>query len=280
MIKVYFPPGCYGTYVSQCIYSYTNLRTGPFVNYIDAIGSSHRFRSKVYELAEIIRYGHIDNPFMIKESKQVVVVFPDRDHLLDYYNNQFYKQSKKQLINFILEQTTKEEILYKLKTYWGYVGDLDENVPRWILREWWSFCIDDILNANWEATIHYNKLNAKVNITTQDIFKNWIETLTHIVSTLDLNFIVDINIIKKQHETFLELQKLHNSQLRCYQYVKDLINGADGEITLHTIFDEAYMQQLLRRCNIAIQCDGLNKFPSTIQQLRYITYEASDHTNT
>ena len=65
----------------------------------------------------------------------------------------------------------------------------------------------------------------------------------------------------------------HNIQIRCQQYVSDLLNGVDSKIVLHSIFDEAYIQQLLRKHNLEIRCDGLNVFPDTTQQLKTLTYE-------
>jgi hypothetical protein len=170
----------------------------------------------------------------------------------------------------VLIQLSQEEVTYKLKTYWGYTGKFDNNVPRWILREWCSFWINDVFDQTFNLQ-EYKKINSTIQISTQDIFENWIESFTQIAMASKLNITVDVDTIKKQHEQFLKLQKFHNVQLRCQQFVTDLINGVDSNITLHSIFDEAFIQQLLRQNNIDLQCHGLDIFPSTTQQLKTLT---------
>ena len=282
MIKVYFPPGCYGAYVSRCIHDYTNLRTKPFVDFtFDTSGSSHQFRHETQEeLFNILRHGHIDNPYLaIDNANYTVVILPCKDHLLDYYNNQFFKQAEKHLDKFLIGQFSLEEITNKFKKYWNGVDAFDETVPRWVIREWASLYIGDLLDSQWVRYEEYTKLPATIKISTQDIFENWIETITQVVSVLDLTLTVDPDTIKKQHDAFLGLQKLHNSQIKCCQYVNNLINGLDTKMTLNTVFDEAYIQYLLRQHNLEIQCNGLDVFPATTQQLKTLTYETGNNSN-
>ena len=272
MIKVYFPRGCYGTYLAQCIYNYTNLRTEP----LDKIefnnnGSSHYFWSKKQQLSSIIRYGHTDDPSLTIDADHVVTVLPCPDHRLDYYDNQFFKTEHEQLISYVLTQMSKDEAVYKLNTHWGYTGEFDDTVPRWIMREWCSFWINDVFDQSYNLQ-EYSKIDSTVQLSTQDILENWMESFTQLALRFNLDLTVDADIIQKQHEHFLKLQKFHNIQLLCEQYVTDLINGVDSIITLYSIFDEAYIQQLLRQHNIEIRCDRLDQFPGTTQQLGTLTY--------
>ena len=272
MIKVYFPQGCYGTYLARCIYNYTSLRTEPFEEFaFNNDGSSHQFWSKKEALLPIIQYGHINTLDLSLYADQVIVVLPCRAHRLDYYDNQFFKREREQLIGYILSQWSIEEAVYKLKTHWGYTGEFDTSIPKWILREWCSFWITDVFDQVYNLD-EYSKINSTVQISTQDIFKNWMELFTQVAQLADLVLTVDVDTIKNQHKQFLKLQKFHNIQLRCEQYVDDLINGIDSNITLHSIFDEAYIQQLLRQHHIEIRCDGLEVFPNTTQQLKTLTY--------
>ena len=272
MIKVYFPQGCYGTYLARCIYNYTNLRTEPFEEFaFNNDGSSHQFWSEKEALLPIIQYGHINTLDLSIHADQVIVVLPCKYHRLDYYNNHFFKQEHEQLIDYILTQMSKEEAVYKLNTHWGYTGEFDNTVPRWIMREWCSFWITDVLDQSYNSDT-YSKINSTVTLSTQDIFENWIESFTTMALQIGLEITVDVDTIKRQHEQFLKLQKFHNIQLKCKQYVNDLINGIDSNITLHSIFDEAYIQQLLRQHHIEIHCDQLDVFPGTTQQLRTLTY--------
>lgn len=276
MIKVYFPPGCYGTYVARCIYNYTNLREEPFVGFaFSNTGDSHQHRDKLVAKSTI-KQGHIETLGSAKDD--VVVILPCASYKLDYFNNQFFKQQHGKLIEHISSMLETAAIEYKLATHWGYHGKFDETVPKWIMREWCSFWINDVLEVSYDPT-PCQELNSVAQLTTKKIFENYIEQLTEIVSKLGLTFTVDLNIIRQQHENFLSVQKLHNSQLRCEQYVQDLLAGTDTEITVYSIFDEAYIQHLLRLNNLELRCDGLDLFPATTQQLRNLTYETMHNTD-
>jgi hypothetical protein len=280
MIKVYFPHGCYGTYLSQCIYNYTDLRTEPFEGLaLNTDGSSHQFWSKKKALYPIITYGHIDSPECNIDADYTVLIRACSNHTLDYYNNQFYKAKLGNLLSYIREQLSEEEAEHKLSTQWNYHGKLDEHVPLWIMREWCSFWISDVCRVMYDPT-KYSNVNATVELDTQDIFDNFINSFKNIVSKLNLTTTIDITTIRNQHSKFLSLQQFHNSQNRVHQYLYNLLSGCNGKIVINSIFDEAYLQHLLRQNYLEIQCDGLNEFPSTIQQLRAITYETSNHTNT
>ena len=270
MIKVCFPPGCYGTYVTRCVYNYTDLRNTPFVkfnfgNYGDSHG--HRINNTAYS---VIQEGHFDT-LCLAEHDQVVVILPCADHQLDYYNNQFFKESQGHLIDYVLTQMSITEAENKLKTHWEHTGLFDDSVPRWILREWCSFWIDNVLKELYN-TIPYTTLQSVYQLSTQDIFENFEESLKQIVQALGLTITVDQEIINTQHQEFLSLQKFHNSQVRCNQYVHDLLAGINSDMPLDSIFSEAYVQHLLRQQNLEIQCNELNTFPTSTQELKTILY--------
>ena len=277
MIKVYFPPGCYGTYVARCIYNYTNLRVGPFVEFeFDSSGSSHWHRDE-YNISKVIDLDHWGNMEAV-DTDQIVVVLPCQNHKLDYFNNQFFKYKLGQTIDFILSIISEHELISKLNKQWEYTDNFDNKIPQWIMREWISFWIHDVLNS-WADPTKYNELNAVAKFSTQDIFEDWPDMLIKVVSKLGLTLNVNKDMIQKQHKKFLTLQKLHNSQNRCHQYVNELLAGNDINMTMYSIFDEAYIQHLLRQHNIEIQCDGLINFPTTTQQLKNLTYETSNNSN-
>jgi|688.fasta_scaffold76856_5 hypothetical protein len=278
MINVIFPPGCYGTYVARCIYNYTNLRKEPYGEFtFNNDGNSHQHWDNLLAKSTITQV-HIETFKSAKDDDIIVSILPCTSHRLDYVNNQFVKQQHRKLIKYISLLLEPADIEYKLATHWNYHGKFDETVPRWIMREWCSFWINDLLEASYNP-IRYQELNSVAQLTTQDIFENYIERLTEIVSKLELTFTIDLSIIHQQHVKFLSLQKLHNSQLRCEQYVHNLLDGNNNEITVYSIFDEAYIQHLLRLNNLELQCNGLDLFPTTTQQLRNLTYEKMHNTN-
>ena len=271
MIRVCFPPGCYGTYVARCIYNYTNLRVEPFIEFtFGDNGDSHQYRYNSNAKSQI-QEGHLGQ-HLWNDHDVIVAILPCKSHRLDYYNNQFVKEQHGQLIEYISRLMAPDVALHTLATQWNYNGKFDETVPRWIMREWCSFWINDVLEVSYNTT-PYKELNSVAQLTTQDIFNNYIELLTDTVAKLELTFTVNLDIIQRQHKNFLLVQKIHNSQLRCEQYVRDLLDGIDTNITLCSIFDEAYIQHLLRHHGYEIQCNKLNTFPKTTLCLKKIIYK-------
>jgi hypothetical protein len=221
-----------------------------------------------------IQHGHIET-LSHANTDVIISILPCKSNRLDYYNNQFFKQEHGKVGSFGF---SRSDIEYKLATNWNYNGNFNENVPRWIIREWCSFWIDDQLAAAYNTT-RYHELNSVVQFTTQDIFENYIELLTKIIPKLGLTFTVNSDIMYKQHESFLSVQKLHNSQLRCEQYVRDVLAGNNTKITVNSIFDEAYIQHLLRCNNLELRCNNLDLFPATTQQLKNLTCETTHNTD-
>jgi hypothetical protein len=109
-------------------------------------------------------------------------------------------------------------------------------------------------------------------IDTQDIFLNFVRTLHIICQILNLKIDIIESEIEKNHMRFLNLQKYHNSQIKCQQWADDIINGVDSCTPCQTIFDEAYVQYLLRDSGFALQCDGLNNFPGTSLAMKELVY--------
>jgi hypothetical protein len=239
-------------------------------------GDSHRYRHNDNAKAQIYQ-GHIGQ-HPSSPDDIIVTIVPCESHRLDYYNNHFIKQEHSKLIEYISLTWSPAVARDKLATQWNYHGEFDETVPKWIMREWCSFWINDVLESAYDPTV-YQELDSVAQLTTQDIFENYVELLTEIVSRLGLTFTVNLDIIHQQHENFLSVQKLHNSQLRCEQYVRDVLDGNDTEITVYSIFDEAYIQYLLRLNNLELQCNGLDLFPATTQQLKNLTHETMHNTH-
>lgn len=271
MIKVCYPPGCYGNYVTRSVYNYTNLRIGKYKSFqFDDRGSSH---GKNIGSESKIQYGHLDsNNMLFDNNSSTLVILPCVDHMLDYYNNQFDKYAKKALVKYIIEQLPTTEIKQKLQQGWGYSDNFDDQTPVWILREFFSLWIVDCFNNGYSVGKYYN-VNSKISITTQDIFLNFMPTLISICDVLQLEINIDKELIIKNHTNFLNLQKYHNSQLKCHQWVNDIITGTTSASPCLTIFDESYVQHLLRESGFELQCNGLNIFPTTSTDMKKLIYK-------
>ena len=278
MIKVCFPPGGYGTYITRCLYSYTNLRIGEFEPLdFDNTGSSHyhyknKHRKQIEELIQCLHFD-VDPGLFIANTDRRLVMVPSPLHQLDYYNNQYVKYEKRQLISYIDNQLPPEDIKQKLKSGWNYMEPFSETTPAWILREFFSFWITDCFSNGYSVKT-YSRIIAEAIIDIQDIFLNFEYTFEYICSMLDLQINIKTDIILDSHKEFLSRQSFHNSQLKCQQWVYDTIKGVRNTASpCQTIFDESYVQYFLRELGYELKCDGLNNFPNNSRDLHNIIYK-------
>jgi len=270
MIKILFPPGCYGTYFSRCLYNYTDLSSHRETNFeFCDDGSSHLFRDD-HESKKLIWYGHCEDT-VLTEQDTVITITPVHDHCLDYYNNQFVKWEKSNLISYLRTQIINAEIKLKLSQNWDYkFNTLNEDIPRWILREWVSFWIVDV----WKTIDSYKQIKSSFKLDTQDIFENIFEKLVECAKIVDKKLTADIDTIMNNQKKFIKAQQFHNSQIRCQQWVDQILNSQfDHPSPCITIFDESYVQYLLREQKFEIQCDQLNIFPLTSLDMKKIIYK-------
>ncbi len=270
MIKIIFPPGCYGTYFSRCLYNYTDLSSCNEINFeFCEDGSSHLFRDHD-QSKKLIWYGHLEDTVLTPQDT-VITILPVHDHYLDYYNNQFVKWEKSNVISYLQTQVIDREMKLKLSQNWNYqFNTLTEDIPKWILREWVSFWIVDVF----KTIDSYKLIESDFQLDTQDIFENIFEKLVQCAKIIDKNLVADIDTIMNNQKKFIKAQQFHNSQIRCQQWVDQILNSPhDHPSPCITIFDESYVQHLLREQKFEIRCNQLNVFPSTSSDMKKIIYK-------
>jgi hypothetical protein len=276
MIKICYPPGCYGNYLGQCLYFFTNLRTNDSENFsVDSRGSSHAFVNNT-KAHQYIQLGHFisdtNNSFpniSISSEDVVIYITPSSNHQLDYYNNIFFKQYHKNLLNFISESFIAEEINSKLYKNWGYAGQIDDKVPRWILREFFSFFIGDVLHNTYKLL----DINNSITLSTQSFFENFLENFKNLCEKLHLTITVNDSVILENNQTFIKAQCYYKLQLLCEQWIQCVIDNTPSTIESMTIFSEAYIQHRLRELGYHIQCNGMNVFPLDSQTMTKLIYK-------
>jgi hypothetical protein len=273
MIKICFPPGCYGSYLSRCLYNYTNLRETEIDQFeFDNDGSSHSHRDSSKADSKI-QIDHLNHNTTFTHSDLTVVIIPCDNHRLDYFNNQFIKQNQSQIVKYLNSILGKENIEYKLQQGWNYNNKLDELMPVWILREfialWIADCFDDAYSVE-----QYQQVPHKISVTTQNIFLDLLDTIFKICQTVGLTVEVDDTTILKNHLKFTNAQKYYQSQIQCEQWCHDVIQGNSSLNPCKTIFDEAYIQYYLDTQGFKIQCDGLNTLPTISNELTKIIYKS------
>lgn len=273
MIKVIFAPGSYGTFLTSCLYKLTDLNQSSDRELVfDQKGSSHHNRDNINS-SQVIRCGHLE--LKIDSNDQVVVIVPHEDHKLDYYDNQFTKQENSDVISYILGQVNQTVINDKLLSHWKVHG-LCANTPTWVVREWCSFWIQSCLDNGYDIE-SYKNLPACVHISTVDITENLVRTLAFLFDKLNLRAQVDTSTLIELQDRFIRNQKFNNMQIKCQQWINDTVQGFDSMSPCQTVFDESFVQHLLRLRGYEILCDGLNSFPTTASDLGRLIYKSDEN---
>jgi len=268
MIKVLFAPGTYGTFLSKCIYYFSDLsnQASPMSFNFDHTGSSHDFRD-VDEAKSIIKYGHINALHINYQVDSVITLIPNTEHFLDYYNNQYIKEAQNHTISYIRSYFSPDEIKATLREHWNFTEPFDHNVPEWILREWTSFWINDILQESYSPT-KYQNISSLAQYDVNEIFNDLYLLLEKITQVLDLKILIPKIEIEKIQNQFILHQKLHGIQKKCKDWVLSIIQKKNNIASpCSTIFDEAYVQFLLKNNGYEIQCQNLNVFPVTSTEM-------------
>lgn len=233
-------------------------------------GDSHVFRNSEH-CRKYFRFAHLytDNTFKslnISKSDYTIVILPENDHQIDYINNQFTKENQSNLLQQLLKFESAPDLLKKLQQGWNWDGNLID-APQWMLREWFSFYIDSNLKQSYN--IHrYRNINADFTLSTSELFDKNSDVFQRAIKTIGYNVTENTETIEQRIVEFIKLQNFHNSQKRCVKWVTEVLNGqSDLPIPWQTLFDEAYVQFLLREHGVMVQCNGLNSFPKTTSDM-------------
>jgi hypothetical protein len=256
------------------VYTLTNLNIdNELIEFdFDQHGSSHSFR---YNLTSknIIQCGHIGHLDFDTTSDQLIVLIPEKTNMLDYFDNQFCKQENKQIVSYIRALFSDSEIQEKLASNWNFFKNFNENVPRWILREWSSFWIQMCLEESYGKE-KYQQIPAVCQVGVSLLFKDLYVALNLIADSLSLTLSVTNDYVQKLQDDFVKHQSLHGMQEKCQKWVNIAIQTQDNAASpCVTIFDEAYVQYLLRESGYELQCDGLEIFPKNTLELNKIMYK-------
>lgn len=279
MIRVLYPPGCYGNYLAKCIYNYTTLVKEEFTSFeFDNNGSSHDFMYNL-DAQKIIRREHYSdfiNAQDVESDDTIISLIPDNNCNLDYTNNQYVKMYKGDLEYYLLKNFS-DQMVPEFFEQWE-INNFDVSTHRWMLREWFSLWLID----SWKDT--YNRETylqlATIPIEVCDLLENFETVFFNLVQQLKLDLKVQQTTIMHVHQQFLQQQVLHNSQQKCVNWVDNMFNKTSNEtIDIKTIFDEAYIQHLLRTKGYNIYCTDLNVFPNSPMELKKIIYENSNNYN-
>jgi len=279
MIQVLYPPGCYGNYLAKCIYNYTTLSEDEFQRFeFDQSGSSHSFMYD-QKAQKVIRRGHysdfIDNKD-VNPTDIIISLIPDNSCNLDYTNNQYTKMYQGDL-DYFLTKNFADQLKSEFFEQWE-ITNFNVSTHRWMLREWFSLWLVDSWKETYNREIYLQLATLPVEVS--DLLENFETVFFNLIDQLKLDLKVDPTMIVDTHKRFLQQQTLHHSQKKCNSWVNNICNStSDVAIDIKTIFDEAYLQHLLRVNGYNIYCSNLNVFPNSSTEIKKIIYENSNNYN-
>jgi len=250
MIHVTWPPGCYGNYVIQSIWAYSNLGNNADIK-IEPTGSSHGFEHwhKGFSMDHLC------------ESTADIIISPLTGHWLDYVNNQLVKANGGNIRKHI--ETCFVNHKQALEGHWKDTDSI------WTLREWISFWLYDTMKASYS--------DIKGHICTNDLYTK--NVFPKLINLLGLTVMADDATMKHNQSNWIAQQRYHNSQHRCDAWVQDVLTNNNTASPCQTMLDEAYVQHCLREQGYEIRCDGLDTFPTNSSDLRELIYENSNTDN-
>jgi len=271
MIRVLFPPGCYGHYLTGCLYSYTNLNTTNFEFALDNNGSSHVFWNHSDCKTKIINQHCFGGGDKYDGPTTTVTIIPEPDHYLDYINNQYCKFYNYDFDKFLQDKWWHQDLKSKLHTVWN-IQNQEQPIPLWILREYHSFVFLDFLEKNYNRQTYIDS-ECVAAISAQDFFVNFVPVLENLCRLLNLD--LDVTELLNTHETFLQRQIYHNTQLAIDQWIQDLVthNTTVTANPCRTFLDEIYVQAKLREHGYEIRCNGLDQFPKDSNHMKQLIYK-------
>ena len=136
-------------------------------------------------------------------------------------------------------------------------------------------CSSDLLKDCW--AFGYNKYRyvelSAIQVDANDLVESFDTVFLDLVGKLNLTLTIDIHIIKQTHDEFYNRQKFHNAQIKCNEWVDCVINGSQLVLNHSTIFNEAYVQKLLRDKGYEIYCDGVDAFPTQSTEMKELIYQ-------
>lgn len=251
--SVLFHPGSYGTYLSWCIYTYSELNRERRIELpFSSGGGAHLFHRS--EGIKIVQPTHT----LPAVTKNVIFIEPLLSKCLEYLNNQHMKEHD-------FDHTAVLHLLdYKKKLDMQWQTEI---IERWHDRELLSFFLPDFFKNsfkeyNYELT-NYNS----INVTFDDIIYSLNETILKILDFFKLTAIDTIKKLPDIHDKFYRLQKNINKDEIALRYADAAINRKKFVIENCTLYDEAWIQHLLRMQGYNIKCWKLNQFPYCASEL-------------
>ena len=255
-IATLFLPGSYGTFISWCIYSFSELNSNDDIVIVnDLFGSAHKFRNTTGQSIITPTHCPLDNVY------HYILVEANKEKIINYIDNQFQKHCLGNLAEYI--NTFFPDINTKLKESWG-------SSNPWELRELLSFFLEDmIINTKIEIDGYHQRVkdNNCYLVNPENFLLNITSELEKILLFFNLKKHKKFDTLEICAAEYINQQQNFIKHLEIDKFVKNTIDNISHIIRDLTIFDEAYIQHKLRLQGFEIKCYNLNKFPNNSIEL-------------
>jgi len=250
-IATLFSPGSYGTFISWCVYTFSNLNKEEkiYSPFMESSGHNYRFSTGYY----LVTPTHIPLDDLYQN---YILVNCDDTKLINYLDNHFQKQLLSDLKAHL--QLIFPDAYEKLNRYWG------PNIEVWELRELLSFYLHDMFTQTRkqinDAQQQVSHNNCYIVNPEQFLIDCELELL-NMLRYFNLQPNNLLNQINEYSADFIKKQQHFNKHELISNFVNQTILGNSTVIENLTMFDEAYIQHLLREREYEIKCYSLNEFP-------------------
>jgi hypothetical protein len=251
-IATLFTPGSYGTFISWCVYSFSELNLSnelisPFE--VDN-GSAHRYRTSCGRDIVTPTHDPLDHSYT-----DYILIECNKEKIINYIDNSFQKQDLGNLAKFI--DSFFPDINTKLKESWG-------SSNPWEVRELLSFFLEDMIVSTKEQIDSYHtqsQQNNSYTIIPEDFLLDAPVALEKLLSFFNLKKHNKFDWVSGYVSEYLKSQQNFTKHTQIEKFVSNTIDNKSYSIPNLTIFDEAWIQHKLRLQGFEIKCYNLNEFP-------------------
>lgn len=305
-VLIYFPPGCYGHFVYWCIKYFSTDEQVPLP--FESTGSSHGIRQQsnsynfnldhhnyndIHESEHKLWLTHwhcFDLNDIAKDFDHIIVLHSGNNRLwaanndltktkLDFVdpNATMANDQQKQIFHAVNDRGDLFEKYYqssnweKLRLWCNIWGKFDtDDMQTWQLREKLSFWDSkDLFGYNTVINEQLPKHSTVFDIT--ELKDNFTITIRRMMRSLNIPVLK--NTFDSIHQTWIDKQQHHNKDQLVRMVAESITDTNNFALDNLTCLDEIAIQHNLRIKGYEIQCDGLNTFPATMNELRKIIYK-------
>lgn len=251
-ILTLFTPGSYGTFISWCVYSFSELnQTKEIVSSVSEGGSGHRFR------ATEGYYSVTPHHWVVGTYENCIIIECDKRNLINYMDNQLEKQYLKDIPSYI--ESFFPNHAKKLSQLWG-------GSEPWQLRELLSFFLGEMmLHTQDQINLNHQQAVSLMNcytINPEYFLLNPIEELDKLLKFFNLKKHKKFDLVDFYVNQYISQQRNFTKSEEIEKFIQSTLDETSYIIKNLTIVDEAYIQLKLRSYGKEILCYNLNNFPT------------------